>query len=192
MARTYVKFKRAENQAETRQRIVDAAVALHGEIGPVATTISMIADRAGVQRHTVYAHFPDERSLLMACSGLHRERHPPPEPSRWDHIEDLATRVGTALRALYGWFAETERMIANVRRDSEQNPVLREVSDMRFGSAYRALYASFSGRFGPQGEAALRLATSFYTWRTLVREVGLGPEEAIALMTRTILNADPK
>jgi AcrR family transcriptional regulator len=69
MARTYTLKRRAEQQAETRQRIVEAAVDLHS-VGPAFTTISMIAERAGVQRHTVYAHFPDERSLYLACSGL--------------------------------------------------------------------------------------------------------------------------
>jgi AcrR family transcriptional regulator len=192
MTRPYVKSKRAENQAETRQRIVEAANELHSDIGPSATTISMVADRAGVQRHTIYAHFPDERSLLMACSGFHRERHPPPEPSEWNRIEDTATRLSTALASLYAWFARTEKMIANVRRDAEQSPVLREVSDLRFGGMYRALFESFAGRLQTRGTAALRLAASFYTWRTLVREAGLKPEDAVALMTRAVLDADAK
>ena len=70
MARKYTLKKRADQQAQTRQRIVEAAVDLHGSVGPAATTISMVAERAGVQRHTLYAHFPDERSLFLACSGL--------------------------------------------------------------------------------------------------------------------------
>ena len=70
MARTYTLKRRAEQQAETRRRIVEAAVELHGSVGPALTTISMVAERAGVQRHTLYAHFPDERSLFLACSGL--------------------------------------------------------------------------------------------------------------------------
>src|SRR5262245_44190010 len=79
MTRTYTMKRRAEQQGETRRRIVEAAVDLHGSVGPAATTFSMIAERAGVQRHTLYAHFPDERSLLMACSGLFEEREPAPD-----------------------------------------------------------------------------------------------------------------
>ena len=67
--RRYTLKRRAELQAETRQRIVDAAVALHSSVGPAATTISAIAEHAGVERLTVYRHFPDELTLLRACSG---------------------------------------------------------------------------------------------------------------------------
>src|SRR5215470_8564613 len=103
MTRTYTLKKRAEQQAETRQRIVEAAVELHGSVGPSATTISMVAERAGVQRHTLYAHFPDERSLLMACSGLVQERDPMPEAAPWRSILDRRERLRTGLSALYDW-----------------------------------------------------------------------------------------
>ena len=68
MKRRYELKERARRQAETRQRIVDAAVELHTSVGPARTTISAIAERAGVERHTVYAHFPDEPTLFRACS----------------------------------------------------------------------------------------------------------------------------
>jgi AcrR family transcriptional regulator len=79
MTRTYTLKRRAEQQADTRRRIVEAAVDLHGTVGPALTTFSMVAERAGVQRHTLYAHFPDERSLAMACSALAMERDPLPD-----------------------------------------------------------------------------------------------------------------
>src|SRR5215510_11103703 len=103
MARTYTLKRRAEQQAETRRRIVEAAVDLHGSVGPARTTVSMIAERAGVQRHTFYAHFPDERSLQMACSGLAFERDPPPDAAPWRSIEDRSERLRTGLAALYAW-----------------------------------------------------------------------------------------
>src|SRR4029077_9727775 len=88
MARTYTLKRRAEQQAETRQRIVEAAVELHSSVGPARTTVSMIADRAGVQRHTFYAHFPDERGVFVACSGLVAERDPLPDAEPWRAIDD--------------------------------------------------------------------------------------------------------
>src|SRR5262245_20960197 len=96
-ARTYTLRKRAESQAQTRQRIAEAAVELHGSVGPARTTISMIAERAGVQRHTLYAHFPDERSLFMACSGLAAERDPLPDAAPWRSIGDGRERLGVGL-----------------------------------------------------------------------------------------------
>src|SRR6478609_6580060 len=92
MTRTYTLKRRAEQQAETRRRIVEAAVELHGRVGPAATTVSMVAERAGVQRHTFYAHFPDERSLLMACSGLAMERDPAPDAGPWRSIAEPKER----------------------------------------------------------------------------------------------------
>ena len=104
MARTYTLKKRAEQQDETRRRIVEAAVDLHSTVGPAATTFSMIAEKAGVQRHTLYSHFPDERSLYMACSGLVNERDPLPDAAAWRGIADRRERLATGFRAVYDWY----------------------------------------------------------------------------------------
>src|SRR3712207_3137183 len=102
MTRTYTLKRRAEKQAETRRRIVEAAVDLHSSVGPALTTLSMVAERAGVQRHTLYAHFPDERSLFLACSGLTMERDPLPDAGAWGTIEDQRERLSVGLHAIYG------------------------------------------------------------------------------------------
>ena len=112
MTRTYRLKRRAEQQAATRRRIVEAAVDLHGTVGPAKTTVSMLAQKAGVQRHTVYAHFPDERSLQMACSGLAFERDPMPDAAPWREIGDIGERLRTALAALYGWFERNAELAA--------------------------------------------------------------------------------
>src|SRR3954469_1224735 len=99
--RTYELKRRAERQEETRRRIVDAAVELHSTLGPARTTVQAIAERAGVTRPTVYAHFPDERTLFQACSGHVRATVPPPDTAAWHAIADPAERLETALRELY-------------------------------------------------------------------------------------------
>src|SRR6185436_3508734 len=104
MTRTYTLKRRAGQQAETRQRIVEAAVGLHSSVGPALTTVSMVAERAGVQRHTVYAHFPDDRSLFLACSGLVQERDPPPDAGAWRATGDRLERLRVGLSAVYGWY----------------------------------------------------------------------------------------
>lgn len=190
MTRSYTKSKRAEQEAETRLRIVEAALALHTEVGPAQTTVSMIAERAGVQRHTVYAHFPDERAILMACSGLHADREPLPAPEAWQGVNDPERRLAKALGALYGWFARNEAITAAVLHDAEQHALLREVSALRFGVPLRAVFDSLTPGLGAEGKAALALATSFHTWRTLVREAGMKPAAAVELMTRAVLEAD--
>ena len=99
--RRYRKRLRAEQEQQTRQAITEAAVRLHGTLGPARTTVSAIAEEAGVQRATVYRHFPDEPSLFQACSGHYMAMHPPPDPTRWMEIADPAERLREALADVY-------------------------------------------------------------------------------------------
>src|SRR5918997_4439205 len=140
MARSYTLKRRAEQQAETRQRIVEAAVDLHSSLGPARTSLSMIAERAGVQRHTLYAHFPDERSLLMACSGHTYERDPPPDAAPWRSIEDRQERLRVGLTAIYGWYERNGQRVGCVLRDAEHHALTKEISALRMApsmAAYR-------------------------------------------------------
>ena len=112
MSREYKKRLRAQQEEETRQRITEAAVELHGSVGPARTSFSMIAERAGVQRHTLYAHFPDERTLFLACSGLALERDPLPDGESWRAIADRGQRLRVGLAALYGWYERNAELMA--------------------------------------------------------------------------------
>jgi AcrR family transcriptional regulator len=191
MARSYTKLKRAENEAETRERIVEATVGLHTEVGPARTTISMIAERAGVQRHTVYAHFPDEFALLRACSGHTEALDPMPGPEAWATINDPETRLLRALAVLYDWYGRNARLSANVLRDFEDgHPAVRQVVTAGWLPRVEAAHASLSAGLRAKGKAALSLALSFHTWRTLARDAGMKPDAAVELMARTVLSAD--
>src|ERR1700754_4705215 len=173
MARTYIQKRRAEQQAETRRRIVEAAVELHSSVGPALTTVSMVAERAGVQRHTFYSHFPDERSLLMACSGLVAERDPMPDPAPWRAIADPKERLRTGLRAVYDWYERNAELAACVLRDAEHHALVREISELRFGPPTAAWRQVLGGKLNARQRALLPLALSFFTWRTLARESGM-------------------
>jgi len=184
--RTYTLKRRAEQQADTRRRIVEAAVALHGSVGPALTTFSMVAERAGVQRHTLYAHFPDERSLNLACSGLAMERDPMPDADPWRAIEDSKERRRTGLLAIYRWYERNEALTACVLRDAEYHPLTREIAALRVGP-YMAAYLDVLGaKLGARQRAVLQLGLSFFTWRTLVREGGLKPTAAVEAMAQAI------
>lgn len=189
MPRKYELKQRAESQAETRRRIVDATVELHRELGPVRTTISAIAERAGVQRLTVYRHFPDERALYTACGGRWLAEHPPPDPAPWAAVEDPAERLELALREIYPYFRATEDMAANIRRDLPELPVLQEVAaPMRqyWEAAQAALERGWEAR-GERRErlhAVIRHAIDFETWRSLARRGGLDDGDVAELMVR--------
>jgi AcrR family transcriptional regulator len=189
MARTYTLKRRAEQQADTRRRIVEAAVDLHSSLGPALTSLSMIAERAGVQRHTLYAHFPDERSLFMACSGLVMERDPLPDAAPWRAIEDRSARLRTGLAAVYGWYERNAGVAACVLRDAEFHPLTKEVSELRMGSSMAAWHEVLGAKLSAKQRAMLGLALSFFTWRTLTRDTGVAQGAAIGAMVQAIEGA---
>jgi AcrR family transcriptional regulator len=186
MSRTYTLRRRAEQQAETRRRMVEAAVDLHSSVGPALTTFSMVAERAGVQRHTLYAHFPDERSLYLACSGRVFERDPPPDAGPWRKIADRQERLRVGLSAIYGWFERNADLAACVLRDAEYHPLTKEIFDLRFGPYMTAYQEVLGTRLDVKQRAVLGLALSFFTWRTLARDGGLKRKAAVDAMVGTI------
>jgi len=184
--RRYQMKVRAEKAAETRRRIVEATVALHEEVGPARTTVAEVARRAGVQRLTVYNHFPDERDLLTACQAHFLAGHPPPDVSELLATEDPVDRMRTVLRALYAFYRETEAMSANVRRDAQVLPALAEV--MSGEAAMREqLVDGLARGLGRSARvrAALAVALDFGTWQILSRQ-GLGDAAAADLMVAAV------
>jgi AcrR family transcriptional regulator len=186
MTRTYTLKRRAETQAATRQRIVEAAVELHSSVGPALTTISMVADRAGVQRHTLYAHFPDERSLYLACSGLTIERDPPPDAEACRVLAGRRERLRTGLLAVYAWYERNAELAACVLRDAEYHPLTKEIVEMRLGPYMAAWHDVLGAKLTSKQRAMLRVALSFFTWRTLVRDSGLKQAAAVEAMVHAI------
>ncbi len=192
--RKYELHRRAERQEETRRRIAAATAALHEEVGPARTTISAIAARAGVERLTVYRHFPDERALFWACSGHWNAANPPPDPASWTQISDPEARLRSALAEVYAYHRRTEPMMTNVIRDASVKPILREIAAPRLRHWERMRDILATG--WEVGDERLDLllgilghALDFQTWRSLVRQQGLGDEqavEAIAGMVRCL------
>jgi AcrR family transcriptional regulator len=185
--RTYRKRRRAELEEATRLRITRAAIDLHGSVGPARTTISAVADRAGVQRATVYRHFRDEAALFGACSSHWMAEHPLPDPAAWAAIEDHDDRARTALRELYQWYARGEYMLEKTTRDVALVPALRPSMEAFAGWFDGAADAIVRGRpergaRRRQVRAAIGHALAFDTWRSLVRDQRLSEREAIDLM----------
>ena len=185
MARKYELKKRAEHLAETRRRIVEAAVHLHTTAGPARTSITAIAEHAGVQRHTVYAHFPDLRSLIAACSGHWEEANPFPDPQSWFGIDDRERRLRAALEAVYAWYERVEPDLALFTRDASLVPEAGEVMEQQ-AEHLAAIADELAQGFRPKREAraAIGHALEFETWRSLVRRQGLTPRAAVDAMLR--------
>ena len=186
--RPYTKTRRAELEQETRERITEAAMELHGSVGPARTTISAIAQRADVQRATVYRHFPDEESLFAACSAHWRAQNEPPDLAAWAAIRDPADRLAVGLAELYAWYGRTQQMLELLIRDLPVVPAVQ--SQFRLpGYLDAAADVLLAGRpergaARRRARAALGHAVAFETWLSLVRQQGLTSAEAIRLMER--------
>lgn len=182
MSRKYELQKRAERQEETRQRIVEAAVELHRTIGAARTTVSAIAERAGVERKTFYRHFPDPDRIFEACSAHYRAVNPPPDPHEWLTIEDPRKRLHRGLSQAYAYYRRNEEMMANALRDRELGLPVGDGFLRHRAAAKEALAAAFGGgaRRRRRLDAALELALDFHAWQTLARS-GLDDRQAVEL-----------
>ena len=189
--RKYELKARAEKQAETRRRIVEATSALHAEVGPARTTVAEIARRAGVQRLTVYNNFPNEAELFDACGQHSMEKNPPPDPSAALAIEDPAERLSAVLRPLYRWYRKNARATENLQRDRLVMPALDGVMRVRMDQQFARLADTLAAGFAPKRRsargvrAASALALDFWTWRRLAGE-GMSDDGAAAVMVGAV------
>ena len=190
MPRKYELRRRAENQAATRRKIIDAAIELHQSVGPAATTITEVAARAGVSRPTVYRHFPDELSLFVACTSTYTIDHPPPDAAGLLAIGDPVARLRVALGGLYDYYTANESMFSGAENALATTPSLsvalqpRDIGLARFADLLAA------GLIGEGASALVRPAIAhalaFATWRSLRVEQGVTNEQAVALMVGMI------
>jgi AcrR family transcriptional regulator len=192
--RQYRMKRRAELEEQTRRRIIESTIALHEQLGPARTSISAIAEHAGVRRSTVYRHFPDEVALFAACSSHWRAANPPPDPSAWAAIADPPERTETALCELYAFYRRTEGMYASLLRDEPLVPVvqrlLRNFYDyLRKIENILCASRGVRGRRASHTRAAIGHALAFSTWRSLTHDQALPDAEAVALMCTLIEGA---
>ena len=189
--RKYELKQRAVEMAETRRRITEAAVELHGTVGPARTTLSAVAERAGVQRHTVYRHFPDEAALFGACSAHYFTANPWPDLEPWRAIGDPEQRLAEALDDLYAYYERTEPMLGNVLRDLELvdaiQPSIVPLQEY-LAEAAEILAADWPVRGGRRRvlDAALRHATDFQTWHSLTAGDRITRAEAVRLVSALV------
>ncbi|HEX2030556.1 MAG TPA: helix-turn-helix domain-containing protein [Actinomycetota bacterium] len=189
MRRSYQLKERATRMEETKRRIAAATMELHASIGPSNTTVSAIADRAGVQRLTVYRHFPDQRELFQACVEHGLSVMPLPDPEPWREITDPRRRLRAGLTKVYRYFRQTETAWANILPDLPKMPALLEANEPVFAHWDRVREALIGGWALPAGrrrllEAAIGLALDFHTWRSLAKDEGLADDEAADVFVR--------
>ena len=181
--RTYQKARRAEAEQATRLRIVEALLQLHEEVGPARTTVSAVAERAGVERLTVYRHFPDETAMIRACSACWTERNP--FPTLRAGGDDPVRGCRAALLRIYSWYRQNARMLDKVIADADELAPVREAMEPL--AAYLDDVAATLSQQWPhrnaQRQATLRHAIEFATWRSLDQRCGTDRRAAALVMT---------
>jgi AcrR family transcriptional regulator len=192
--RVYRKRARAEAEEETRLRITEAIMNLHGTVGPARTTVSAIADLAGVQRATVYRHFPDVEAQVDACSAHWLSLNPPPDPRPWLAIANPDERLRVALAELYAWYERTASTVEKLYRDAPLVPEIAIRLEARKAGMNQlaeqlATGHPARGARGRRVRAALGHALDFRTWRSLTEEQGLPRDEAVELMAALVAAA---
>lgn len=187
--RAYQMRARANKVDDTRQQIVEAAVRLHGTIGPAATTVSALAEEAGVTRLTVYRHFPDDADLFAACSQHWGSQQTYPDPSQWEAASDPVERLRVGLTDLYRFYADGEAMLTRIQRDRDVLPA----AILEWQDSVDAHYCEvLLQRFRARGSRKTRLralighATAFWTWRSLVVDQGLCSQDAVTAMVAMV------
>ncbi len=183
--------RRLESVEQTRRRITAAAFELHATVGPAHTTVSAIADRAGVQRHTVYAHFPDLDTLYRACTehGIRVTGMPGPVP--WAATADPTDRLRVGLTELFAWYRANQRMLRNVLAevDPTATPATEpDLFDLQMASLSAVLEDGWT--MADEGarstlQAVLAHAMAFDTWSSLTGG-GLSDEQAVDLLAAVV------
>lgn len=194
--RPYRMKARAELQERTRQRITESAVELHGTLGPSRTSLSAVAEHAGVRRSTLYRHFSDEAALFAACSGHWMSQHPLPDLEAWSVVSDPGERLRIALNEIYVYYAENESMLANLLRDvgvveAVQQPFAQFLNYFDAARETLILGRPERGRSAQRVRAAVGHALGFRTWQSLVREQGCTANQAVDMMCRLTVPPTP-
>ena len=189
--RRYVLRARGDQVAETRARIVEAIMGLHGEVGPRNTTVSAIAERAGVERLTVYRHFKGEAEMFAACSARYLELNPPPDPTAWAVERDPMRRTQRGLADLYAFFSRTAPMFAKIYLDVDEYPSLKKIMD-QFDAHLRHLADDLASAWPrdkstQKRQTILRHAAKFATWQSFEAE-GVDNQEKIKFMIAWLLS----
>jgi AcrR family transcriptional regulator len=191
--RKYELKQRAEDMAATHRRITEAAIELHGTVGPARTTMSAVAERAGVERRTLYRHFPNEADLFAACSSQYFTANPWPDLGEWRAVRDPERRLERGLDELYAYYERTAPLLANVLRDSELHDLARDAVAPLHGFLEEAAETLIAGRRvrGRRRQlvgAALRHALAFSTWHSLSAN-GVGRPDAMRLVAALVETA---
>jgi AcrR family transcriptional regulator len=181
--RKYELGKRAVQQADTRRRIVAAALELYQEQGVTTTTMLDIARRADVAPGTVANHFGSAAALATEVTGEILGELRMPTPDIFDGVVGLRDRVDLLVRELSAFF---DRSDAWYRASQREGPGVSFWADAeaRFYVQLDALVRVALGQLSSDEDAVAVVKTVFGRWVIgSLQETGRTSEEAMSLVS---------
>jgi AcrR family transcriptional regulator len=188
--RKYDMTRRASSVAQTRRRIVDATLELHGEQGIAATSWDDIAARAGVGVGTVYRHFPSLDELIPACGEITRHVVALPDPqgvaSLFDGVDAPVERIERLVREAFAIYERGAPQLRAIRSEPDVHPNVAEAGE-EVEAALTALVdaAVAPSKITPAERALVRAMIDLGTWQAL-HDQGLGPAEAVDAVSQML------
>ena len=188
--RKYTMDKRKAAMEETRQRILEATLALHSEKGIFGTSWQDIAHRADVSVGTVYKHFPSLDELVPACGELMYAITRPPSledaPEIFAGAHSLEERLERLISELFDFY---ERGAPYIETDFQERqlPMVQEwEAHMRAtiaGLVREALHSVGPDERTVQGVSAL---LNFSTFKSFM-DRDIQKEQAEEIMNEVLL-----
>lgn len=156
MPRRYRLGHRATRMQATRERILDAAIALYTELGISGTTMRQVQERADVAPGTLRNHFSSRGDLDRALVEKLTAEAELPELSIIDGTRSLEERITTYLRVT-GAFLERAQWIYRMwLREPMLTPVWNEAG-ATFGQRWDALMRRALGPLADDDDALTML-----------------------------------
>ncbi len=182
MPRKYELGRRASQRAETRRRIVAAAMELYQEQGVSATTMLDVARRADVAPGTVANHFGSAADLAIEVSGEILGELRMPSPALFDGVVGLRSRVELLVRELSAFFARSEPWWRASEREGRGVTFWAE-AEARYYQELDALVRAALGPLGADEDAVAVVMTVFGRWVIgSLQEMGRTSEQAGSLV----------
>lgn len=180
--RTYQMGKRAESATLTRQRIVEATMALHRDRGIAATTMKDIAERADVGIGTVYHHFPTYGDAIRACGARTAEVTRLPTAEIFDGVRSLAARLAALVGELFAYY-DRHPTLPRARCDQDKFPVLAEFVGRRQRLIEALVAEALDRPTSSEQEVKTVIALTDFAVHRSLRDAGFSTEQAAAQIT---------
>ena len=182
--RNYTMRARAESTIETRERILDAVIALSEERLSLEIVLADVAERSGVSVQTVLRHFGDRRGLFEEARARQVKRV---RAERSAPVGDAAAAVRTIV-AYYERMGEWSLMLQAQEHSDELSRQTVQLARRVHREWVQEIFApQLAGRRDREELVDLLVvATDVLTWKILRRDGGMSRSITCDRMLRLV------